>query len=393
MSISSHQQHLILVTERVSSVFSILGASFVIITFLASPSFHRPVNRMVFYASWGNLLSNVATMISRSGIDAGQDSSLCQSQSFLIQMFMPADSLWTFAMACNVYFTFRRRFSAEQLQKLEWKYFLLCYGIPAIPALVFLFISTPSKGRVYGPAELWCWISVDWDPLRIACFYGPVWLIFLVTSLIYVSIGLEIYKKRRDLREATYSLPTESDNIGVKTMEIHVSSHGMDYELDNVLASKGTDTTSASQTSATLSDNRQYTVDISSSNAKQNHRTAKKLSPSDAAAWAYTKCAMLFFAALLITWVPSTINRLYTLASSGTTSFPLCYFEALVLPLQGFWNAVIYVMTSSTACKRLLLSCYDMIPPQLKFSNKRRNPYTGENAPQTESTTELASPR
>jgi hypothetical protein len=48
---------------------------------------------------------------------------------------MPADSLWTLAMACNVYLTFFRKYNAAQLKKLEWKYFLACYGIPFPPAV------------------------------------------------------------------------------------------------------------------------------------------------------------------------------------------------------------------------------------------------------------------
>ena len=34
----------------------------------------------------------------------------------------------------------------------RWKYFLACYGCSFIPALVYLFVSTKSKGKVYGPA-------------------------------------------------------------------------------------------------------------------------------------------------------------------------------------------------------------------------------------------------
>lgn len=37
--------------ERVVSVFSLLGCVFIIGTFAASKSFHKPINRLVFYAS------------------------------------------------------------------------------------------------------------------------------------------------------------------------------------------------------------------------------------------------------------------------------------------------------------------------------------------------------
>lgn len=38
------------------------------------------------------------------------------------------------------------------LRGLEWKYFLFSYGTPFVPAVVFLFIETSAKGKVYGSA-------------------------------------------------------------------------------------------------------------------------------------------------------------------------------------------------------------------------------------------------
>jgi hypothetical protein len=66
--------------------------------------------------------------------------------------FLPADVLWTFAMACNVYLSFFHQFDAAQLRAIEWKYLILCYGLPFIPALVLLFVNTPTRGKVYGDA-------------------------------------------------------------------------------------------------------------------------------------------------------------------------------------------------------------------------------------------------
>lgn len=66
--------------------------------------------------------------------------------------FMPADALWTFAMACNVYLSFFHRYDATKLRALEWRYLVACYGIPFVPALVFLFIETEKKGKLYGDA-------------------------------------------------------------------------------------------------------------------------------------------------------------------------------------------------------------------------------------------------
>jgi hypothetical protein len=67
---------------------------------------------------------------------------------------MVADVLWTFAMACNVYLTFFKRYDAKQLRSLEWKYILFCYAVPFIPAFIFFFVRSESRGKVYGSAEV-----------------------------------------------------------------------------------------------------------------------------------------------------------------------------------------------------------------------------------------------
>lgn len=68
--------------------------------------------------------------------------------------FMPADALWTFAMAFNVYLTFFHKYDATKLRHLEWKYLVLCYGLPFIPSFAYFFIGSSSKGPVYGSATV-----------------------------------------------------------------------------------------------------------------------------------------------------------------------------------------------------------------------------------------------
>lgn len=80
----------------------------------------------------------------------------------------------------------------------------------------------------------------------------------------------------------------------------------------------------------------------------QAHRSA---SQTDNANWAYAKVAVLFFVALMVTWIPSSANRVYSYVHPGQISPGLEYASAFVLPLQGFWNGLIYATTSIPACK------------------------------------------
>lgn len=73
--------------ERATSVFSILGCMVVITTFSVSRAFHKPINRLVFYATFGNLMTNVATLIGGSFINDINHAG-CQFQAFLIQLYV-----------------------------------------------------------------------------------------------------------------------------------------------------------------------------------------------------------------------------------------------------------------------------------------------------------------
>ena len=87
MSLTDAQLESLVVAERASSILSLIGTLTIIALFLTSTHFQKPINRLIFYASIGNVLVNVGTLVSRAGIEAGLDSPLCQLQAFLIQMY------------------------------------------------------------------------------------------------------------------------------------------------------------------------------------------------------------------------------------------------------------------------------------------------------------------
>ncbi len=57
-------------------------------------------------------------------------------------------------MAINVYLTLFKKYNATQLKALEWKYHLMCYGAPFVAAFIYLFVSTESRGKIYGSAAV-----------------------------------------------------------------------------------------------------------------------------------------------------------------------------------------------------------------------------------------------
>ena len=94
----------------------------------------------------------------------------------------------------------------------------------------------------------------------------------------------------------------------------------------------------------------------------------------NADAWLYARAAFLFFCALLIAWIPSSVNRIYSLVHPHHMVYSLNFAEAIVLPLQGFWNCCVYIITSQTAVKNIFRAClgtYDL---------QQKNPYVGNGA-------------
>lgn len=190
IGLSTNDVKLITIIQQVCSVLSLVGCLFIITTFCLCDAFHKPINRLVFYASFGNIMASICFIMADSFIDA-PDGAGCQTQAFLLHTyvhrqfrydawlilcsFVGADALWTLAMAINVYLAFYYRFDAQRLRKMELPYLLLCYGIPFLPAFIFIFVKNGDGVRVYGSAVQWCWITSSWDTLRIATFYGPIW--------------------------------------------------------------------------------------------------------------------------------------------------------------------------------------------------------------------------
>jgi hypothetical protein len=173
--LTDNQMRALVVTERVNSVVSLVSIFFVIFTYLLLPGFNKPINRLIFFASFGNLGSNIAALISEVGPRAGSHTPICNFQAFLVQMFLGVDCYWAFCMAINVYLVFFRDYTVERLRSLDPLYLLICYGLSFVPAFVFLFISTASRGPIYGPAIIWCWITTEWDFMRMVFLYGIVW--------------------------------------------------------------------------------------------------------------------------------------------------------------------------------------------------------------------------
>ena len=220
----------------------------------------------------------------------------------------------------------------------------MCYGGPFIIAFAYVFTNTQAKGPIYGPATLWCWIDINWVALRIATCYAPAWCCILLSSCIYALSGRKIFIKRQQLRAFNYAptknAPVENPFTGFKTTEIHITSELARMQSPDLAKvflsprdqirrqdaspspfSKHYDSYSVTIGSIPMGPKR---VPMSPKNPREKvinppmvpnldltpstkpllqQRKNRAALEANAAAWGYTKVAMLFFVSLLITWV------------------------------------------------------------------------------------------
>ncbi|KAL5383917.1 hypothetical protein DPSP01_005717 [Paraphaeosphaeria sporulosa] len=428
MVFSAREMLAIQVSERTMSVLSILGSLFIISTFLRWHYFRKPINRLVFYASFGNMLTNIATLISTSALPSQSAPfyALCEFQGILIQWFMMADTLWVFSMALNVMLVFFRGYDSRQLLRLEKWYLLFSYGGPGVIAIAYIIMNHhgPNTKKVIGPATIWCWVGKDVEWMRIAFFYAPIWVIIGATMCIYIATGRQIFKKRAELRSfskipdqelgTTLTNPfTAMDfrNIKVETeMKVETSYKTTSSDQDSLAAyppSRGSfsstkelsepadvsppsmpfDNTKTSRredgprtgykaTAFSTSQAPDPDVKHSQSFTIQHNPNRRRTAATEgnAAAWGYFKVAFLMFAALFIVWVPSTVNRLQQFIDKEHPIFGLNLASALVLPLQGFWNSMIYISTTWPECKRALADTLDALSSR-RTARRDQRPY------------------
>lgn len=83
--LSAGQARALNIILQLGSSLSIAGCIFIITTFCFCKSFHKPINRLVFYASFGNFFASVAFMMAGIYVNAPRSAG-CQAQGFLLDM-------------------------------------------------------------------------------------------------------------------------------------------------------------------------------------------------------------------------------------------------------------------------------------------------------------------
>ncbi|RFU78502.1 cyclic amp receptor a [Trichoderma arundinaceum] len=319
-----------------------------------------------------------------------------QKADAVLHRFMQSDPWWSFAMAFNVFLVFFNNANPATFRKRIWIYCIVCFGGPLLPAVVLVSIHDDAKGPVFGNAALWCWIDSNWSLVRLYAYYIPIWICIFGSILIYIAVGYHVFHHRNRLRNfaipiterkkransgvaseagdsAVESLTRRQDYYGTATTEVQVTSNtpendylGLPAIPPAVYAHGPMVVTCGRSWAATHAEGYHSPkiertplrdTNIFIKRAKQpfalftrlraaKSNAASKLKRLDPIKMAYLRTSFIFGFAILITWIPSSVNRLYSLTYHGRVNFQLSIASGCVLPLQGVWNALIYFTTS-----------------------------------------------
>ncbi|KAI0160239.1 hypothetical protein GGR57DRAFT_412839 [Xylariaceae sp. FL1272] len=386
---SADELDVIVLFERLGAAFSLVGVLLIFLAFAACKRLRSVPNTFIVFASVSNLGASIACLIGYSGVLAGSTSPLCQAQAFLFELFMQSDPWWSFAMAVNVYMVFFFSANPQSFLRYWYCYFVVCYGVPFIPALWLLVVRDTAGHNVYGNATIWCWIDTEWKDLRIYTYYLPIWVCIALSTVIYFAVGYHVFKQRNELRNISLTNPSRdaagTRDSGEKNLftnaavmgtihheVVQVTTINTDNERTNVVGSSASGAAPTSWFDGPVEDQTRlhepnkpgspvpFASTVTHITADpmpkqdnvwrriQNGWThwCDKFNHLDPVKLAYLRTSFVFAISVLITWTPSSINRVHDLIRPEEFSFGLNLASAIVLPLQGIWNAAIFFSTS-----------------------------------------------
>ncbi|PHH92790.1 hypothetical protein CDD83_4949 [Cordyceps sp. RAO-2017] len=382
------RQNGILVTlERVGGSISLIALMFIFIAYALFRPVRNVQNTFIVFASVSNVGASIASIIALDGLHAGKSTALCQTQSFLFEMFMQSDPWWSLAMAINVFLVFYFRTSPDSFRRWWWLYCLICYGGPFVIALALLFVKNQQRGSVYGQATIWCWVDVKWDSIRIYTYYMLIWICIVGSFVCYILVGYHVFRTRNQLHSFSASRSREAGPYeraaacheaardegcyGTVTTEVHIIHSSASTACQPVLEPKPAHLSRDRQASFNASpapDRHGAPAQYYSTVTSAAPRRARLMSPldklvrsirraasrfviDDPVKRAYLRTSLLFALSVLVTWIPSSLNRINSWLNSASP-YEFHVATAAVLPLQGLWNFLIFFVTSWRVVRR-----------------------------------------
>lgn len=274
-----------LIASDVMSAISGIGSLFILVCYFRYSNLRRFAFTLVAILSFTDVLNQVTEFIQPSVQEldeikrTGVLTPACWAQALTDSYFELASVLWTSAIAATLWLVVFYRLDQTQLYaKLKWMA-AICYGIPAVLALL------PIADNAYGVAGAWCWIPSTTRSRQNAA--GDTsgsnsgvgkwvwqWIVFYVPLMIAITFNTVVYVRTYALLQRTIRTAGEND-----------------------------------------------------SSAQALRGVMRRL--------------QLYPVVLAVIWLPAIVNRAYETAT-GNQVFALYFIQKVFSSSQGLWNACIY---------------------------------------------------
>lgn len=295
-----------------------------------------------------------------------------------------------------------------------------------------MYAQRPRPWLTRPSAQIWCWVDDRWDSVRIYTYYMLIWICITGSFVCYLLVGYHVFQSRNRLRSFPATKSQEaghSDRVphslsfaailssysgwqltvdsffgqappfgrdrrdgfyGTVTTEVRVVHTSATAGADSIAEPKRAHLPAAGQVSfaGALAPERrnapaaQYYSSVTSAAprraklaspfgrvAKAARRVASKFVIDDPVKQAYLRTSLLFALSVLVTWIPSSLNRIHGWLD-GSSPYEYHVATAAVLPLQGLWNFLIFFVTSWRAVRHFLVGRpAEMSPPSRDDAN------------------------
>ncbi|RKP08992.1 slime mold cyclic AMP receptor-domain-containing protein [Thamnocephalis sphaerospora] len=155
------------------------------------------IARIIFYMAIADLISSVSMALGRLGPSSGENSALCQLQAVGQQWGDISSILWTCMISINLIWIMFRGRAVDDLHRYNRLHLAICFVFPIVWAVVPVFAHPAGQPRVYGDADLWCWVVSVYPQLQLILFYIPLWIVFVFNFFTYLAVGRLIWKRAR----------------------------------------------------------------------------------------------------------------------------------------------------------------------------------------------------
>ncbi|KAM3475635.1 hypothetical protein MY5147_003647 [Beauveria neobassiana] len=322
---SGEQIRLLVQLERIGGSISLVAVVCIFLAYTLFPKVRNVQNTFIVFASVSNAGASVGSIIAFDGLRSGTTSALCKAQSFLFEMFMQSDPWWSLAMAINVLLVFYFRATPDSFARWWWVYCLICYGGPFVIAISLLLAKTGNNIPVYGEAT-------TRNDENDGC-YGTVVTEVQVTSCAGTPQPPPRSAQRPHPADIESQRPTQSIFEHSPT---HVPPGFVQYV-------SSVESPSQNGRQAQQSPLKRAMASVKSA--------CRQFTVADPVKRAYLRTSFLFAISVLVTWIPSSMNRIHSWIA-GQSPYQFHVATAAVLPLQGLWNAIIFFVTSWNVFQR-----------------------------------------